>query len=91
MTNQLKAAGPYFPIVELFIMLCKVFHLFRSVDVTQSVALHFRAAEQYFPVVFSIIPYKVALRFKFVHEILKYDHSGKPSFQYVSVCLSVRS
>ena len=40
----------------------------------QSVTIHMKATEQYFPVVLFIMLYKVVLTFDSVDEILKCDH-----------------
>ena len=42
-----------------------------------SVTIQMKATEQYFPVVLLIMLYKVVLRFEFVDEILKCDHSNE--------------
>ena len=42
-----------------------------------SVTIQMRATEQYFPVVLFILPFKVALTFESVEEILKCDHWNK--------------
>ena len=47
-----------------------------------------KATEQYFPVVLSIIMYKVVLAFESVDEILKCDHSNE-SFGGVLSCGAV--
>ena len=39
-----------------------------------SVTIQMKATEQYFPVVLSIVLYKVVLTFESVDEILKYEH-----------------
>ena len=39
--------------------------------------IQIKAIEQYFPVVLFIMPYKVALTFEAVNEILKRDHSNE--------------
>ena len=44
-------------------------------DKSQRVTIHMKATEQYFPVVLSIMIYKVVLMFDSVDEILKCDHS----------------
>ena len=41
------------------------------------VTIEMKATEQYFPVVFFIMLYKVVLTFVSVDEILKYDHSNE--------------
>ena len=37
-----------------------------------------KATEQFFPAVLFIMLYKVVLKFEYVDEILKYDHSNEP-------------
>ena len=39
-----------------------------------SMTIQMKATEQYFPVVLSIVLYKVVLTFESVDEILKYEH-----------------
>ena len=41
------------------------------------VTIQMKATEQYFPVVLFIMPYKVAVMFESVDEILKCDHSNE--------------
>ena len=41
------------------------------------VTIQMKATEQYFPVVLSIMLYKVVLTFDSVDEILNYDHSDE--------------
>ena len=44
---------------------------------SQSVTIQIKATEQYFPVVLSIMLYKVVITFESVDEILKCDHSNE--------------
>ena len=50
--------------------------------------IQMKASEQHFPVVLFIMLYKVVLTFKFVDEILKYDHSNE-SYRAVLSCGAV--
>ena len=47
-----------------------------------------KATEQYIPVALFIILYKVVLTFRFVHEILKCDHSNE-SYRAILSCVAV--
>ena len=47
------------------------------------------AIEQYFPVVMSIIPYKVVLTFECVDEILKCDHSDESRSAFLCCCIEI--
>ena len=49
-------------------MLYKVFLAFESIDESLRVTFQMKATEQYFPVVFFIMLYKVVLNFESVHE-----------------------
>ena len=42
-----------------------------------SVTIQMKATEQYFPVVMSIMQYKVILTFQSLNEIRRYDHSNE--------------
>ena len=53
-----------------------------------SVTIQMKATEQFFPVVLSIMLYKVVLTYEYVDEILKCDHSNERE-QYLLVVLFV--
>ena len=53
-----------------------------------SLTIQMKATMQYFPVMLSIMLYKVVLTFESVDEILKFDHSNE-SYQAVLSCASV--
>ena len=46
-----------------------------------------KATEQYFPVVLSIMWYKLVLTFESVDEILKCDHSNETVYQYFAIAM----
>ena len=48
-----------------------------------------KATEQYFPVVLSIVMYKVVLTFESLDKILKCDHSNEASEHYLPVLLFI--
>ena len=48
------------------------------------VTIQIKATEKYFPVVLFIMPYKVALTFESVDEILKCDHSNESYWAVLS-------
>ena len=72
----MKATEQYFPVI-LFIMLCKVFLTFDSVNEILKRDHSNEATEPYFPVMLFIMLCKVFLTFDSVNEILKCDHSNE--------------
>ena len=56
----------------------------------EGVTIQMKAIEQYFPVVLFIAPYKVAITFEFVDEILKCRHSNE-SYWAILFCGAVYS
>ena len=57
--------------------LYKVILISKKVDKSYSVTIQMKATEQYFPLVLSIMLYKVVLTFESVDEILWCDHSNE--------------